>query len=637
MKTSIIQFTYSKTSARTGVLGVFMLALLLFFAGSAGQVLASQEERGLSINLDRGEEPGKRVETGGERILLYRESHALVVGMSHYTAGWPNLPGVQKDVDIVTQVLETQGFHVVVQMDLTRSELDQTFIDFITRYGQNPENRLLFYFAGHGHTLETNYGSELGYIVPVDAPNPHTDPANFKAKALDMQQIAIYAMQIEAKHALFLFDACFSGSLFALSRAVPQAINYKTAEPVRQFITSGSAEETVPDESIFREQFVRALTEGEADSDQDGYITGTELGEFLQNTVVNYSQNMQHPQYGKIRHPNLDKGDFVFLLPTQPQEEPSQVSQPSENTFSIDDLTKAAEQEKAMKAWQAKLDEMEGAFSFVSQYEQDDISQDLKIEAWQRFVEAFSEDNPFSSRDEELLELAQEKIHYWENFTPPTPTATPVPEVVFRLENVVVKDSNGRVMRPEENVYLIPQGETVTITANVTHSQGHEIEFAWTTARGKVPPNSDNTNTYTATKTGSDYVIVYIWDAVTGQELPEYPINITVVPAIEPAIDAFMIEDVLVVDASGKIVEPQDDIYHIKRGETVIITVQVAGAEEEALTYAWTTGNGKVPVSDSNVNTYTATTPGGDYIIVYVWNTATGEELEFPVNLTVVP
>ena len=40
-------------------------------------------------------------------------------------------------------------------------------------------------------------------------------------------------------------------------------------------------EESVPDESIFRAQFARAL-EGEGDSDGDGYVTGTELGEFLQ-------------------------------------------------------------------------------------------------------------------------------------------------------------------------------------------------------------------------------------------------------------------------------------------------------------------------------------------------------------------
>lgn len=153
----------------------------------------------------------------------------------------------------------------------------------------------------------------MGYIVPSDAPNPHQDEPGFLAKAMDMQQIEVYAKRIQSKHALFVFDSCFSGSLFALSRAAPESITYKTTEPVRQFITAGSAKEPVPDESIFRQQFIAAL-QGDGDINNDGYVTGEELGYFLQDTVVNYSKGTQHPQYGKIRDPHLDKGDFVFKV-----------------------------------------------------------------------------------------------------------------------------------------------------------------------------------------------------------------------------------------------------------------------------------------------------------------------------------
>ena len=60
---------------------------------------------------------------------------------------------------------------------------------------------------------------------------------------------------------------------------------------------------------------------GEGDTNGDGYVSGTELGEFLQGKVVNYSYGAQHPQYGKIRDPRLDKGDFVFAL-AKPSEPP---------------------------------------------------------------------------------------------------------------------------------------------------------------------------------------------------------------------------------------------------------------------------------------------------------------------------
>ena len=259
--------------------------------------------RGLSINTP----------DTGEEIPLYQGSYALIIGASDYTNGWPSLPGVKEDVAAVKAALEKHGFEVSLTENPNQQQLQQAFTDFIGQYGQSPENRLLLYFAGHGHTLKLAYGGEMGYIVPVDAPNPNDDEAGFIEKALDMQMMEVYAKRIQAKHAFFLFDSCFSGSIFSLSRAVPENISYKTAKPVRQFLTSGSAEETVPDKSIFRQQLIAAL-DGEADANRDGYVTGTELGEFMQNNVINYSQGSQHPQYGKIRHPMLDKGDFVFKL-----------------------------------------------------------------------------------------------------------------------------------------------------------------------------------------------------------------------------------------------------------------------------------------------------------------------------------
>ena len=33
----------------------------------------------------------------------------------------------------------------------------------------------------------------------------------------------------------------------------------------------------------------------------------------LQEKVINYSRKAQHPQFGKINNPKLDKGDFVFV------------------------------------------------------------------------------------------------------------------------------------------------------------------------------------------------------------------------------------------------------------------------------------------------------------------------------------
>ncbi|MCP9493464.1 MAG: caspase family protein [Pyrinomonadaceae bacterium MAG19_C2-C3] len=257
-----------------------------------------------------------RVDDGTE-VKLYDASYALIIGSSDYTGGWADLPGVALDVPIVKQALERQGFFVTVVMNPTRAAFDETMRKFINDYGYDGGNRLLIYFAGHGYTQKDVIGErDLGYIVPVDAPRPGLNERRFRQIAISMDAIEGYARQIEAKHALFIFDSCFSGSLISKTRGgVPPTITNKTTQPVRQFITAGADSQEVPDVSIFRQQFIEGL-DGEADLNRDGYVTGSELATHLQDKVTNYTRESQTPQYGKIRDARLDRGDFVFLSPS---------------------------------------------------------------------------------------------------------------------------------------------------------------------------------------------------------------------------------------------------------------------------------------------------------------------------------
>lgn len=291
------------------------LAILLPGSSPAAPGPGSEFQAGDFASTTRGGRLVLRLPEQGD-VELYKDSYALVIGNSDYRNGWAKLEGVQKDVIAVRDVLRTHGFRVGVVQNATRSQMEKVFNEFISRYGSNPENRLLFYFAGHGHSEKNDYSNELaGFLVPVDAPSPSADKIGFRKLALPMSQIEVYAKQIQSKHALFIFDACFAGTIFTSLRASPPAsIQYQVSRPVRQFITSGAADEAVPDQSIFRKQFVAAL-EGQADLSRDGYVVGEELSMFLQSSVVNYSKSTQHPQYGKLPHPDLDKGDFVFELP----------------------------------------------------------------------------------------------------------------------------------------------------------------------------------------------------------------------------------------------------------------------------------------------------------------------------------
>jgi len=256
---------------------------------------------------------GISVETpAGKTIELYHNSYALVVGNGNYTNGWDPLPGAVRDVKEISDALKRNGFKVELRTNLTKEGFNRQFGNFVYEHGKNINNRLLFYFAGHGYTRPMATGEELGYLVMVNAPAPEKDPVGFSINSVDMQSLVTQAKMIKAKHVLFIFDSCFSGTVLNLrERVTPSFISDNVKHPVRQFITAGRANESVPDYSVFKQCFLDILEGRDAEPIQDGYLTGEELGLYLKNKVPSYNKN-QHPQYGKINDPKLDKGDFIF-------------------------------------------------------------------------------------------------------------------------------------------------------------------------------------------------------------------------------------------------------------------------------------------------------------------------------------
>ena len=128
----------------------------------------------------------------GETIGLYDESHALVIGVSDYTGGWQDLESVAEDIEAVGQALEKQNFNVVKVLNPTKKNFIATITDFIEKYGYEKNNRLLFYYSGHGHTKKvvtiTNheYFSKLARQITKYL-NEITDEGNVFRVDLDLR------------------------------------------------------------------------------------------------------------------------------------------------------------------------------------------------------------------------------------------------------------------------------------------------------------------------------------------------------------------------------------------------------------------------------------------------------------------
>lgn len=259
---------------------------------------------------------------------LYEGLHALVIGMRRYESpAWKELTGAEEDVSKVKAALEKLGFAVEDEMDLTGRALAERIEKFIREHGRRKENGLLIYYTGHGYSMKPSAGGpEVGFIVPSDAPGPRRDEKGFLRTAISMDRMREYARKIEAKHALFVLDSCFSGSLVdaagqdSSSAHAPrrQADGHYVEEmarlPVRHFITSGTNKQEVPASGLFREKFINALdAESNNNADAlpaDNYVTGLELGEYLKSEIIGASARSQRP----VSHKEEGQGEFLFRL-----------------------------------------------------------------------------------------------------------------------------------------------------------------------------------------------------------------------------------------------------------------------------------------------------------------------------------
>lgn len=258
-----------------------------------------QHDMKISVHTETGEIP------------LYNESYALIVGNGSYTNDWDSLDGFLRDVKDVATVLEKRGFTVTLKTNLKKPDFEAVFEAFIRR-GEGKNTRLLFYYAGHGHTeINKQTGEESGYLIMVDSPMPMATGKIDGSKNVSIRSLAERAKQIEALHVLYLFDSNFSDSVLnTQNRPQPCTVQASVKYPARQFIIAGSADEPMPNSSRFKAAFLDLLEGRVAEPIPDGYITGEEVGLYLNHHVPEYTQTLQ---YGKINDPKFNRGNFVFV------------------------------------------------------------------------------------------------------------------------------------------------------------------------------------------------------------------------------------------------------------------------------------------------------------------------------------
>jgi len=244
----------------------------------------------------------------------YANSYALVIGINHYQNASPLGYAVSDAASIRNLLVDFFGFSsenvtFLTDTEATKENILKSYFRF-TKDDIALDDRILIFFAGHGHTVSGARG-EVGLLISHDA-----KPSDLST-CIRWDDLTKNADLITAKHMLFIMDACYGG--LAVNRSTPGSSRFLKDMHLRysrQVITAGKADEVVsdsggplPDHSVFTGHLIEGLR-GKA-AGEGGVITAVNLMAYVYDKVANDKNSDQTPHYGYFD----GDGDFIFTAP----------------------------------------------------------------------------------------------------------------------------------------------------------------------------------------------------------------------------------------------------------------------------------------------------------------------------------
>lgn len=275
--------------------------------------------------------------------LPFDASHAFIIGINSYRdASISPLKTAVNDAKKIAEVFEKHGYNMHPPLlDATREEIDRLLESMAASVGEN--DRVFFYYAGHGIAAENKVGRPDGYLIPSDA--LHSD---LPGTAVSMSSLYAALDRLPCRHLLLVLDCCFAGAFrwtsktrdlmsLAPKKLYREHFDRFVHEPAWQVITSAAYDQKALDvldgkptgdrgesgDNVAHSPFARFLIEGIAgDADVrygqegDGVITATELYIYLRDKLEPASielgeKQRQTPSFFPL--PRHDKGEYIFL------------------------------------------------------------------------------------------------------------------------------------------------------------------------------------------------------------------------------------------------------------------------------------------------------------------------------------
>jgi hypothetical protein len=245
----------------------------------------------------------------------YSASRALIIGINTFRRASPLVHAVSNAEavrDALTKNFEFPRANMTFLSDheATRAAIMSAYLSFAGN-GTEINDRLFVFYAGHGLTLPGK-GGEVGYLVP------HDGNADDVSTLIRWDELTFNAGRINAKHILFVLEACYGGlpRYRTVAAGSMRFLKDMFLRPVRQILTAGTADQTVahtggprPNHTVFTGHLLDAL-DGHAVT-EDGVITANGVMAYVYDKVSADIHSRQTPHFGFFD----GDGDFIFRAP----------------------------------------------------------------------------------------------------------------------------------------------------------------------------------------------------------------------------------------------------------------------------------------------------------------------------------
>jgi hypothetical protein len=249
----------------------------------------------------------------------YKKSYALLIGIGNYKY-LDHLSSPDLDVKKMQHFLfDTQGFDEV--MAITDENVTAAMFQYPQDYFSTkvqPGDRFLFYYSGHGVSLDEG-GKPRGYLPLVnERPKSH-------ANSIAMDNLVTWMKGLKVKHLLVILDACFSG--LAVSGVESHGVDdSKTvllkfyADPARFLMMAGTEnQESIADKkwngSLFTDKFIEGAQKAQIVGQSDKVVATHELWAWLRPQVISeaISMNRRLTPLLKDLAATASEGEFIFF------------------------------------------------------------------------------------------------------------------------------------------------------------------------------------------------------------------------------------------------------------------------------------------------------------------------------------